>query len=107
MLDDSGSTFLYICWPCVDLPWRTIYSYPLAIKLKKIFFWLHWVFIAACEFSLVAASGDYSLIAVLGLLIVVVSLVAALEPAGLVVGAHRVSCRMACGVFPDLHCTVN
>ena len=92
----------------MDLPWRTIYSYPLAIKkLKKIFFWLHWVFIAACEFSLVAASGDYSLIAVLGLLIVVVSLVAALEPAGLVVGAHRVSCRMACGVFPDLHCTVN
>ena len=25
-----------------------------------IFFWLHWVFIAACRLSLIVPSGDYS-----------------------------------------------
>ena len=37
-----------------------------------IYFWLLWVFIAACGLSLVVASGGYS-IAVHGLLIVVAS----------------------------------
>ena len=37
--------------------------------------WLHWVFIAACRLSLVAASGGVLFIAVLRLLIVVASLV--------------------------------
>ena len=27
---------------------------------KIIYFWLHWVFVAACGLSLVAASGGYS-----------------------------------------------
>ena len=27
-----------------------------------IYFWLHWVFMAACGLSLVAASGGYSLL---------------------------------------------
>ena len=27
-----------------------------------IYFWLHWVFVAACGLSLVAASGGYSLL---------------------------------------------
>ena len=41
-----------------------------------IFFGLHWVFVAAGELSLVAASGDYLLfVAVRGLLIAVASLV--------------------------------
>ena len=38
------------------------------------YFCLHWVFVAACRLSLVAASGGYS-VAVHGLLIAVASLV--------------------------------
>ena len=40
-----------------------------------MYFWLLWVF-AACRLSLVAASGDYSWLAVCRLLIEVTSLVA-------------------------------
>ena len=32
--------------------------------LRIYYFWLHWVFIAACGLSLVAMNGDYSLVAV-------------------------------------------
>ena len=39
-----------------------------------ISFWLCWVFIAVCGFSLVAVSGDYCLVVVLGILIAVASL---------------------------------
>ena len=39
-------------------------------------FWLCWIFIAAQAFSLVAASGSYSLVAAYSLLIVVAALVA-------------------------------
>ena len=31
-------------------------------ELFMFYFWLHWVFIAACGLSLVAASGGYSLL---------------------------------------------
>ena len=41
-----------------------------------IYFWLHWVFIAVRGLSLVMASGSYSLVAMLWLLIVVTSLIA-------------------------------
>ena len=41
-----------------------------------IYFWLCWVFFAACGLSLVAESGSCSLVAVHGLLIAVASLVA-------------------------------
>ena len=41
---------------------------------KKIYFWLCWVFVAAHRLSLVVANGDYSLIAVRGLFIVVILL---------------------------------
>ena len=41
-----------------------------------IYFWLHWVFVAVCELSLVAASGGHSSVAVRGLLIAVASPVA-------------------------------
>ena len=55
-----------------------------------IFFWLYGVFVAACGLSLVAGSGGYSLAAVSRLLIAVASLV-----------EHRLSCHVACGVFPE------
>ena len=41
-----------------------------------MYFWLHWVFVAAHRFSLVAMSGGYSLAAVLWLFTAVASLVA-------------------------------
>ena len=41
-----------------------------------MYFWLHWVFVAAHGLSLVTASGAYSLAMVCGLLIVAASLVA-------------------------------
>ena len=40
-----------------------------------IYFWLCWVFIAACGLSPVAVSGGYSLVVVLGILIAVAALV--------------------------------
>ena len=43
--------------------------------LSLSFFWLHWVFAAASDFSLVVASGLCSLVAVCGLLTAVASLV--------------------------------
>ena len=39
------------------------------------YFWLRWVFVAACELSLVVVSGGYSLVAEHVLLIEVASLV--------------------------------
>ena len=48
----------------------------ILFSLKNIYFWLCWVFVAECGPSLVVASGGYSLVAVLGLLTAVSSLVA-------------------------------
>ena len=42
-----------------------------------MYFWLHWVLVAVFGLSLVVASRGYSLLAVLGLLTAVASLVAA------------------------------
>ena len=51
-------------------------SLPAFFKIYLfVYFWLCWVFLAACGLSLVVASGGYS-VAVRGLLIAVVSLVA-------------------------------
>ena len=46
------------------------------LKIILFSYWLHWVFIAAQAFSLVAASGGHCLVVVRGLLIAVASLVA-------------------------------
>ena len=32
------------------------------IKFLCIYFWLHWVSLAVCEFSVIVASGGYSLV---------------------------------------------
>lgn len=45
-----------------------------------IYFWLRWVFVAACGLSLVAVSEGYSPVAVCGLLIVMALLVVELRP---------------------------
>ena len=48
----------------------------LSLSLSLFFFLLHWVFIAECKFSLVAASEGYSLVAGCELLVLMASLVA-------------------------------
>ena len=60
-------------------------------KIYFICLCLCWVFIAALRLSLAAASRGYSLVAVLGLLIAVDSLVA----------EHGPSCPTARGIFPN------
>ena len=55
-----------------------------------VYFWLYEACVPACGLSLVVGSGGYSLAAVSRLLIAVASLV-----------AHRLSCHVACGVFPE------
>ena len=57
------------------LPWGPPWKFYF-LKILFIYFWLHWVFVAGCQLSLVAASKGYSLIVVHGLLIVVDSLAA-------------------------------
>ena len=47
-----------------------------ALKKRFIYFWLCWIFLAACRLSLVAESGSYSLVGVHGLLTAVASLFA-------------------------------
>ena len=56
-----------------------------------------------CRLSLVSASGDYSLVAIHGLPIVVASLVAGHRLSGTqasVVAAHKLSSAV-CGIIPD------
>ena len=44
------------------------YMYFFFFTLFYLFIWLHWVFVAACGLSLVAASGGYSLLQCAGFL---------------------------------------
>ena len=69
--------------------------------LITIYFWLCWVFVAADGLSLVVDSRRYS-VSVGGLLIVVVSYGRA-QALGvkISVAGHRLSCSVACGIFPD------
>ena len=68
-----------------------------------LFFWLHWVFIAAYGLSLVVLSGGYALVSVLGLLVAVASRcrAGALGHGGSVAVVHRLTCPVACGIFLD------
>ena len=66
-------------------------------------FWLCWVRVAAQGLSLAVGRGDYSLVAVHGLLIAVASLfvVQGLQSSGSVVVTHRLSCPATCGILLD------
>ena len=68
-----------------------------------IYFWMHWVFIAACGLSLVVASGGYSLLRWAGFSLQLLLLLwsTGSRHVGSVVVAHGLSCSMACGIFPD------
>ena len=67
------------------------------------FFWLHWVFIAALELSLVAVSRGYFSLWNTGFslrwLLSLQSM--GFRSVGSVVVVHRLSCSAACGIFPD------
>ena len=69
---------------------------------ESFFFLLHWVFVAALRLSLVVASGDYSPVAMYGLLLSVASLIVEHRLYGIwasVVAALRLSCSVTCGIF--------
>ena len=80
-----------------------------------IYFWLHWVFIAARGLSLVAASGGCSSLRCTGFSLggfsccrawalgawASVVVPCGLWNAGSVVVAHGLSCSAACRIFPD------
>ena len=81
-------------------------------------FWRHWVFVAVCGLSLVAASGGYSLLRCAGFSLQWLLLLQSMGSRGKgfngcstgltscstwasVVVAHGFSCSVACGIFPD------
>ena len=68
-----------------------------------IYFWLHWVFVAAHGLSLVAASGGYFSLWCMASHCSGFSCCGAqaLSARASVVVAHWLSCSMACGIFPD------
>ena len=77
--------------------------------------WLCWVLVAEWAFSLAAVNGSYSLVVVLGPLIVVASslwrtgsrvqtsvvVVPEIYSEGSTAVAHWLSCSVACGIFLD------
>ena len=93
------------------VPWSGMEPVPPALQGRFFFkciyyFCLRWAFIATCGFSLVAASGGCSLVAVCGLLWLQnmgfrVRGLQQLWPTGSVVVSYRFSCPAARGLFPD------
>jgi len=91
--------------------------YLILFDALLLYFWLCWVSVAACSFSLVAVSEGHSLVVLPRLLIAVGSLVAAHRLWGMwasVVVTHGLSFPTACGIFLDqesnscsLHCQVD
>ena len=83
---------------------KSFYSLAVFFSFQNFFFifWLCWVFTAAHRFFLVVASGSSSLVAVVGLLSVVASLVVEYRLQGVwasVVGARGLS---SCGAWVQL-----
>ena len=76
---------------------------PLFFFKKFIYFWLCWVFVSVRGLSLVAASRDHSSSRCAGLSLSRPLLLRSTgsRRAGSVVVAHRPSCSVACGIFPD------
>ena len=73
------------------------------VCLFLIYFWLCWVFFAVCWLSLVAASRGYSSLQCVGFSCSGFSCCGAqaLGTWASVVVARRLSCSVACGIFPD------
>ena len=76
----------------------------LFIYLFNLFyFWLHWVFVAACRLFSGCCEQGLLFVVVHRLLIVMASLVGSMGSrcTGSVVVAHRLSCSAACGIVPN------
>ena len=88
-------TFGFIC--------KTVFSCFFWVFLVFVFFWLCWIFVSMRGLSLVAASGGHSLSRCAGLSLSRPLLLRGTgsRRAGSVVVAHRPSCSVACGIFPD------
>ena len=71
---------------------------------KKLFlcfyFQLHWVFLAACELSRVAAGGSCSLVVGASAVSMGAGRTGSRAQAPVVV-MHRLRCPLECGIFPD------
>ena len=82
---------------------RISFIFPIKNFFNYFYFWLHRVFVATHGLSLVVVSGGDSLVAVSGLVIAAVSLVAGHEKCAQAsaVVAHELSCPLVCGSFPD------
>ena len=104
----SSSSNCRMSFPLLYLPSLTEWKgLPFSKKIIVFIHWLCWVFTAAWAFSLVAASGSHSLLAVCRLLIAVASLVVehkALGHEGLSsCGSWALECRLSsCGAWAQL-----
>ena len=72
-------------------------------ECSLIYFWLHWFFVAANSLPLVVASWGYSLLRCAGFSLQLFLLLRGTgsRHAGFIVAVHRLSCHVACGIFPD------
>ena len=61
MQDLSSLTRDRTCAPCTGST-ESCFFFFLNKFILFVYFWLHWVFVAACGLSVVAASGGYSLL---------------------------------------------
>ena len=79
-----------------------IYLFKIFIYLF-IYFWLHWVFAAACRLSPVAASGGHSSLRCLGFSPwwPLPARSRGCRHGGSAAAAHRLSCSAARGILPD------
>ena len=86
--------------------WKITMSVQLAILIHSFFFflrlftyfWLCWVFVAACGLSPVVLSGGYSLLRCMGFSLQRLLL---LQSTGSTVVVLGLSCSVACGIFPN------
>ena len=96
--------------------WTVVCSEFFIYFILFIYFWLHWVFVAAHGLSLVVASGGYSSLRCAGFSLRWLLLLRgtgsrrvgfsscstqALGVRASVVVVHGLSCSAACGIFPD------
>ena len=73
----------------------------IGVLIKIFYFWLLWVFIAACNLSLVAASRGYFSLRYVGFSLRWLLLLGSTGSryVGSVVVTHELSCSVACGIF--------
>ena len=79
------------------LPWGPPWKFYF-LKILFIYFWLHWVFVAGCQLSLVAASKATPWLWCMGFSLWWILL---LQSTGSVAVVHGLSCSAVRGIVPD------